>query len=720
MNPSRPSATPASLDAHQLMIETLAKIERDTGLHNPYLGRAQLIRAEQNLARAGQAPTMQLCQFSTLFAWELLRVGEVNAAIEQLEKALSILEKLKQQNARVPAETERGIQFFLAVSYLRLGETQNCVHCTTGENCIFPITAGGVHTDQAGSRQSIGLFVKVLESEPENLAAKWLMNLAHMTLGEYPQSVPTEHLIPIDRFEKKIDFPRFPEVATGLNIDAFSHAGGAIADDFNGDGWLDIIVSSFDLGTQIRYFHNNGNGSFSDKTEEAGLVGITGGLNLVQADYDNDGDLDFFALRGAWLSDQGIQQPHSLLCNDGQGHFRDVTFEAGFSEIFQASQTASWADFDNDGYLDLYIGNELGPANLYHNNHDGTFSDVATKSGVENNRFAKGVIWGDFDNDRYPDIYVSNLGHPNRLYHNNRDGTFRDIAVEAGVTQPNQSLPAWFWDFDNDGALDIFCGSYEKGIEHVAGEYFGLPTESERDALYQGDGKGNFRDVTAEQNVDRVTQPMGSNFGDLDNDGFLDYYLGTGYPDFRGLMPNLMFRNTGGQGFVDVTNPGGFGHLQKGHGIAFADLDHDGDQDVYIELGGFLRGDAFRNALFENPGFANNWIKVKLTGTATNRCAIGTRIKITFHENDTQRSVYRWVCSGGSFGGNPLRQHIGIGKAASIDALEIQWPTSSTTQSFADLPVNCLIEVAEGETTYQTSGLTAQPFSKPTVENPVN
>ena len=172
--------------------------------------------------------------------------------------------------------------------------------------------------------------------------------------------------------------------------------------------------------------------------------------------------------------------------------------------------------------------------------------------------------------------------------------------------------------------------------------------------------------------------------------------LGTGYPDYEALMPNVMYHNQRGTKFLDVTEKGGFGHLQKGHGIAFADFDNDGDQDVVTQLGGFYRGDKFYDALFENPGFNNRWLGVKLIGTRSNRAAIGARIHVRIDENGEQRSVYKHVNSGGSFGANPLRQLIGLGKASRIVKLEIYWPTTDTTQTFSTVPLDMAIEITEG------------------------
>jgi hypothetical protein len=199
---------------------------------------------------------------------------------------------------------------------------------------------------------------------------------------------------------------------------------------------------------------------------------------------------------------------------------------------------------------------------------------------------------------------------------------------------------------------------------------------------------------------------MGCNFGDVDNDGFPDFYLGTGDPDYETLVPNLFFHNQRGERFADVTTAAGLGHLQKGHGVAFADFDHDGDQDIFIELGGAYPGDKFGNALFENPGFGNNWITIKLIGKQSNRSAIGARVRAEIEESVdkgpvSRRSVYKWVNSGGSFGANPLRLEIGLGSAEKISVLEVYWPTTGLTQRFHDVPVNQFIEIEESSPTYR-------------------
>jgi hypothetical protein len=219
--------------------------------------------------------------------------------------------------------------------------------------------------------------------------------------------------------------------------------------------------------------------------------------------------------------------------------------------------------------------------------------------------------------------------------------------------------------------------------------------------LYHNAGNGTFRDVTTEVGLDRVFDPMGSNFGDIDNDGFLDFYLGTGTPPYGDILPNVMFHNDGGTKFVDITASSGTGELHKGHGVAFADLENSGNEDMIAETGGAVPGDRHSIRLFKNPGHGNDWINVRLVGVKSNRVAIGARIKLAVQdEGQPQRFIYRTVGSGGSFGASPLQQHIGLGTNARIVSLEIWWPASDTRQTFSDVGKNQFIELEEFDKNY--------------------
>ncbi|MFT5049149.1 MAG: hypothetical protein ACI8QZ_000539 [Chlamydiales bacterium] len=683
--------------SHKRMVELLREIDEASDRANIYLGEAGAREARAVLASLpDSAPPKRRWKQLCLVAFHEMRLGNPAQAIVHFAAARDLLPEL---GSEIPGKEVTQSLVDLATAHMRLGENQNCVAHHTSDSCVIPIRGSGVYIDQEGPRAAIEILEELLDRKPRHVVAKWLLNLAYQTVGEWPDQVPEAYLAPEGVFTSDEEFPRFVDIAPGLGLNTFNNCGGAIADDFDADGLYDILASTWHSGDPLRFFKNNGDGTFTDRTVEAGLSELLGGLNLLQADYDNDGDLDVFVLRGAWLRERG-RHPNSLLRNDGTGKFIDVTFYAGLGDVHYPTQTASWGDYDNDGDLDLYVGNENSPAiraasQLFENNGDGTFVDVAERAGVQNFHFAKAVHWGDYDGDRYLDLYVSNEGEPNRLYHNNGDGTFADVASKLGVSGPLKSFPAWFWDFDNDGCLDIYVTSNCWTARPVAASYFKAATKEEVNCLYRGDGAGGFEDVAEQMGLTLINLPMGSNFGDIDNDGFLDFYLGTGYPQFDGLMPNVMYWNRGGKRFADVTVPSGLGHLQKGHAVAFADFDRDGDQDIFMQMGGAFPGDAFGDALFENPGFGNHWIQVRLVGTKSNRSGMGARIHCRITEGEVSRSVYRHVNSGATFGGNPLTQMIGLGQAEKIDLLEVYWPTSDVTQTLRDVAADQLIEITE-------------------------
>ncbi|WP_431216269.1 FG-GAP repeat domain-containing protein [Puia sp. P3] len=382
-------------------------------------------------------------------------------------------------------------------------------------------------------------------------------------------------------------------------------------------------------------------------------------------------------------------QPKTLLRNNGDGSYTDVTVESGILSL-NPSQAAVWADFNNDGWLDLFIGNEslpmqsVHPSELWVNNHDGTFTNVAGQAGCEMIGFMKGVTAGDYDRDGWPDIFISCRDGEKFLLRNKGEHTviphFEDVTHKAGLDKtPTYTFPTWFWDYNNDGWPDIFvCGyQYQTSMAvAIAADALGrpLPPGTSTMYLYRNNGDGTFTEVTAESGLAKPVFSMGSNFGDIDNDGWPDMYLGTGNPDFSSLMPNKLYRNRNGQLFDDVTTQARVGNLQKGHEVAFADVNNDGNQDIFVETGGAQPGDAYFSSLYINPGQdeGNSWIGVQLEGVQSNRSAIGAGIAASFHENGVKRTVYMDVSCGGSFGGNPLRKQLGLGKAGVIDELRIE------------------------------------------------
>jgi hypothetical protein len=670
--------------------------------------------------RAQPAPTEPAARIrhEIGFATELLRAGETSEAI-------AIFDRLNREVSGYYGpgveEVQRTLLDRLALSHFTAALRDWCLNGTPGERCISPAPArgaGGPEERQRHARAAVEGYQRLLQSTPSDLGARWILNLSYMLLGQYPQHVPSQWLIPPKALATEHELPWFPEVANALGLDVVGHAGGSIMDDFNGDGYLDLMVSSMGLDDQLRLFLSNGDGTFTERTNEAGLKGMVGGLNLVQTDYDNDGRIDVLVLRGGW--DRLGGQPLSLLHNLGGAKFEDVTEAAGLLAN-RSTQTAAWGDYNNDGWLDLYIGIESSdrpvPNQLFENKHDGTFRDVSQQTGTGVVGFTKGVAWGDIDNDGRLDLYVSRMDGPNVLLKNSGPdslGTwhFADLTAKAGVAEPIESFSTWFWDYDNDGWLDIMVLGYRylqprNTASDVAAEYLGQPFEAETPRLYRNNGNGTFTDVTKKMRVDRVVYAMGASFGDLDNDGFLDFYAATGDPDFRSIIPNRMFRNDGGKAFQEVTAASGFGLLTKGHGVAFGDLDGDGDQDIYVNMGGMFQADLGRSVLFENPGFGNHWLTLRLEGVKSNRPAIGARIRVLVDTDHGPREIHALVSSGGSFGGNSLQQEIGLGQARAIREVRIVWPGGASA-TYPNLTMDRAYSIREGEPSSTPSP--ARPF----------
>jgi len=718
--PARAPVTARRTDT-QRMADTLAILAAKAltdPMSNPFLNHARAQHLRVSIAAEGGGPST----FNTRqwLADELLKAGETREAIGELQSLM--------RDAHVSPDTitqqQKSLFDLLAIASLRLGEQENCIGTPASNRCILPLEGGARHMHEEGARDAIARYTQLLRFFPQDHGSQYLLNIAWMAIGGYPDSVPKRYLVPNLAPRADDPFPRFNNVAGNVGLAVTGLAGGVSIDDFNGDGLLDVFTTSWGPNDPVHLFLADGKGGYVDRTAASGLKGIVGGVNTIHADYDNDGDIDILVLRGGWLGEAG-KYPSSLLRNRGDGTFEDVTFSSGLLS-FSPSHTAAWADFNRDGYLDLFVGHESsassgGPSHrseLYLNNRDGTFTEVSHQMGIDVDDFVKGVVWGDVNNDGLPDLYVSVFTGTNRLFIN-RGGTsieswrFEERGAAAGVDMKTPSFATWFWDFDNDGFEDLLVQSYDLSAplhETVALEYLGLPlttvkngkaVEYQPTRLFRNRGDGTFEDVTKRVGLaDKVIYAMGANFGDLDNDGWLDFYVGTGNPDLRSVVPNRMFRNVNGRRFEEVTLPGGFGHIQKGHATAFADLDRDGDEDVYMILGGAYEGDQFTSVLFENPGWPkNHWVTLELQGTTANRSAIGARVDVVAVDaTGASRTVRRTVGTGGSFGAGSLQLHVGLGPAARVQEVRVEWPDSTRTKtSYRDLTLDRTYHITQGE-----------------------
>lgn len=651
-----------------------------------------------------EAPTATLVERFGLrwsLAQALVRIGELEEAADLCKECLKLCATDPQKSkAWVPE-----VLFRLAATHFRQAEKQNCIARHNSESCILPLSPKAVHVDKEGAEAAVEVLERLLAMPDHDLHtdARWLLNIAHMAIGDWPDGVPAAHRIDAKVFASEVDMPRFRERGGDLGIGKHLHSGSVVIDDFTGDGRLDVLTCAFDTGKPLRLLRNDGDGGLTDIAEEAGLGRQLGGINLVQADIDNDGLMDVLVLRGGGFF-AGTCMPNSLLRQDKPGHFIDVTEAAGI-ELSAPTRTAAFADIDRDGDLDLYIGYEsmrtMGgvqyPSRLLLNDGKGHFSDITDRAGIQNADRCYGVVFADFDGDLLPDLYISNFIAPNRLFMNRGGGQFVEQSGPRGVDGPVASGPCAALDYDNDGDLDLFVGymHHYRPIRTVAAWYIDHRIDDDTQRLFENDGKGNFRDVTEARGLKRAAVVNGLNFGDVDNDGSQDLYLTTGAHDLAALFPNVLL--LGGARFRDATFAAGVGHLQKGNGVAFGDLDGDGDLDLFAQVGGAFQDDGFGSVLFENPGNKNHWLEVQLRGERDNRFGLGARLRVTCEGPDGKRDIFATVGPGGSTGCNPMRAHLGLGAAERILSLEVRWPASGETQMVREVPLDAGIVVTQGK-----------------------
>ncbi|MEM6455169.1 MAG: VCBS repeat-containing protein [Acidobacteriota bacterium] len=683
-----PATTAALPDRDALRAEFDVMCARQTGSDNVYFGNLPLRRLDAELQRPGLPATRR----SEVQGAR----GRILTVLGKLPEALAAFEDARTHGADLPEDERLQLVRDQALTHLLRAEDENCVAAHGAGACVLPLTDAALHQRDDHTRRAAALYDTYLGARPYNLQVRWLFNLTQRLARNWPDGVPEAMRAAADVLVPSADADagRWPDRASALGVAAFDLAGGAVMDDFDGDGLLDLISSTWDPCDHLKAFRNDGRGGFEDVTARWGLDVQYGGLNLIHGDVDGDGRLDLLILRGAWQGRHG-ELRNSLLRNviDGDtGGFVDVTRAAGLSGDYP-TQTAAFADYDLDGDLDLYIGHEAEierpyPSQLWRN--DGVdpatgaprLTDVTRQAGVANLRYAKGVAWGDIDSDGDPDLYVSNIG-PNRLYRNNGDGTFVDVAAAAGVHAPvRRSFATWFFDVDGDGHLDLFVADYDTPFKRVSASYLGVPARVGQPHLYRNRGDGTFEEISRDRGLDRPLLPMGANHGDIDSDGDPDIYLGTGLPELEGVMPNVLYRNEQGH-FVDATAAVGVGHLQKGHAVAFGDLDNDGDLDLFAQMGGAYPVDAYFNALYDNPlrraadapDAGPAWLTLRLEGVRANRFGVGARIAARVVDpGGATRTVHTTVDAGGSFGASSLQAELGRGAARARGALTVRWP----------------------------------------------
>jgi hypothetical protein len=493
---------------------------------------------------------------------------------------------------------------------------------------------------------------------------------------------------------------------------------GVCVADYDGDGWQDIyFVNGRDLygrGIPARnaLYHNNGDGTFTDVTDKSGVAGTGYGLGCVWGDYNNDGFPDLYVTQYG---------KNILYRNNGDGTFSDVTDKAGvggldFGTLFHTG--ATFFDYDRDGYIDLYVGGyanfgpdsqrycNIGagmpsscrpmvyggtPAVLYHNNGDGTFTNVTKKAGIYQPKGLNlSVGAADYDNDGWPDLFVANDGLEAFLYHNERNGTFKETGVPSGMalTGNGGTMAAMcisFGDYDNNGTLDLYISDFQLASDHI----------------WRNDGKGFFEDVSDMVGITAPTKHVlsfGGGFFDMDNDGWLDLFIANGhvyegvekvFPDATYKQINSLFHNDGTGKFIDVTHQAGSGFTvpHAARGAAFADFDNDGNVDIVVG------NNDDPPLLLHNSGAAgNHFVNFRLIGKKSNRDGLGARLRL----KAGGFSQIREVSAGGSYlSHSDLRANFGLGRATKAETLEVHWP-SGLRQTFRDIAADAFYVIEEG------------------------
>jgi hypothetical protein len=539
--------------------------------------------------------------------------------------------------------------------------------------------------------------------------------------------------------------------------------GGITAADYDNDGFYDLFIPD---GVYSRLFRNRRNGTFEDVTDQAGLSGLDGVSVATFADYDNDGFKDLFISR--------TFRPNQLFRNNGDGTFRDVTKESGIGEDC-CTTVAGWADYDNDGFLDLYVGRYLDPrkdipttfyarngeANqLYHNNGDGTFTNVTEKAGVGETGLCLGVVWGDFNDDGRPDLYVVNDFGRKTLYRNDGDGTFRDITAESGTLAYGAGMSASYVDYDNDGRFDYYVTHIQSDHSWFAESptvlrymlkcvtqgtwktdmplYWEIFRQSGRDfvrvfqqmasgnTLLRNKGDGTFEDVTQNSNANPRGWFWGASFGDFHNDGWQDVYMANGwvYNDQNTEIELEFLNNVVTNQNVYKTglyfDPKHFGrsswhgwernrYLRNNGDGTFREIGHATGTDLLLNSRGVAVAD------FWNRGLLDIAVSASTDGHALLKNCISTGrnwLQVELVGRQTNRDAvgarvtvyaggkpqFREVVLGDGYGSqNSLRQHFGLDHCDIVETLIVRWPTSGIVQTFKSVPVNQIVEITEGE-----------------------
>ncbi len=540
--------------------------------------------------------------------------------------------------------------------------------------------------------EAIADGIASLAADSSSKRARYWLWLAAQKNGGYPETAPPDVKVEVKAGRNRSRV-KFDDVAAQIGLDKTAGCRGTAVFDMDGDGYLDIVVACAHGGCSV--YHNNGDGTFTDVSVGSGLDECVNTFAIVVGDYNNDGFDDLYITRLGFFPGDSV-----LYRNNGDGTFTDVTRESG-AGCWGASFAAQWVDYDCDGNLDLFVCSNLGglferptPNRLFHNNGNGTFTDVSRDVGIDTISPTIGACWGDYNNDGYPDLFVSSGMGRSKFFRNNGDGTFTDVSRAAGFDNISIGTVAFWCDYDNDGWLDLVQYTWSPE-DHVLESLFRGegPAEGKPMRIYRNNRDGTFTLAPRELGITECFGTMSGSFGDFDNDGHIDFLLGNGDPHMNRTEPAviLQFDETDRK-YKNVTFSAGLPYTGKGHGANLADLAGDGRLRLILASGGAYPGDLLTMSVFQPRSLPGNYLNVRLVGTRSNRNAIGARVRL----DASDFSRHQLVSGGTGFGCLPYELHFGLGKLEKVDGLEIWWP-SGLKQRIKKLPVNSTIRIVEGK-----------------------
>lgn len=558
---------------------------------------------------------------------------------------------------------------------------------------IGPYTVAIIYLRMERYADGIQYALQACRDTPTDIRYQWMLRTLTLQAGKSESAIPREF-----RLKVPPGFPStFPlhDVTEGSGVGRLALGRGAAWGDFDNDGREDILVGA--ERAPFRLLRNQGDGTFKDVARESGLVDPVGlGCYASQfIDYDNDGFQDIFLTSNGWGGGGRL----FLFHNEGGKRFVDVTPEAGLAAHVNAFGS-SWADLDGDGRIDLAVAAGIidpdggDRIRLYHNEGNGRFREIGEQAGLTQKARWISLCWGDYDGDGRPDLLATSFDKGPFLFRNLGQGLFEDVSLQAGIRTQCHAYTCEFFDYDNDGRLDIFVSTYPDGDFKTMIETkingAAVP-QAQRQLLFRNNGDGTFRNVTEDAGITGWYGAMSSQVADLDNDGFDEIFLGTGNPELDWCEPKPVFRNDGRGRFRDIGESCGLVHYGMLHGMAFADYDDSGNLSLFGSFGGFYWGSRETSRLYRNAGSGNKSLEIRLVGTRSNRDAIGARISA----RAGNRRIYKWVDGGNGFGcGNSRVVHLGLGAETHVSELQIDWP-SGLRQSFHNIPAGQRIEITE-------------------------